>query len=143
MNRDIPHTDIDLQTIGVVLAEIQNRWNAAASTWDVEALSRIYGQDALFFGLLPRLYVGRGEIEEYFGSYRDVLEGVSLTLIEQNARMLGPGIVIAQGFAEILNRRRNGTVAESRIRSSFVIVKVDNVWQISLHHFSEVPGYRA
>ena len=70
-----------------ILDQIQKRWNDAAATWDIKALAQIYTPDAVFFGLLPRLYVGRSEVEEYFGSYRDVLEGVSLNLVRQNIRL--------------------------------------------------------
>ena len=126
------------QMHGAVLAEIQKRWNVAASTWDIKALSQIYSRDALFFGLLPNLYIGRAEIEKYFGSYLEVLNSVTLTLLEQNTRALGPSVFAAQGFGEIFNRRHDGSITTGKVRSSFVIVNVDGVWEISLHHFSEV-----
>src|SRR5690606_2436805 len=110
--------------------------NAAASTWDIKALSDIYCEDALFFGLLPALYKGRSEIEMYFGSYQDNLDSVSLNLVEQHIRSLAPGIFLAQGFGDILNRHRNGASTERKVRSSFVIKYVEGIWKISLHHFS-------
>lgn len=38
------------------LDQIQNRWNAASDTWNIKALAQIYTHDALFFGLLPKLF---------------------------------------------------------------------------------------
>ncbi|TSE13419.1 SgcJ/EcaC family oxidoreductase [Mesorhizobium intechi] len=126
-----------------ILDNIQTRWNAAAATWDPKALARIYTKDAVFFGLLPRLYVGRSEIEEYFGSYRLILEKVELTLVDQNTRPMGPDVFAAQGFGNILNYNFDGTVIKNVVRSSFVIVSKSNEWQIALHHFSElVPGQK-
>lgn len=123
-----------------VLDQIQQRWNEASATWDKKLLSQIYTQDALFFGLLPKLYVGRAEIEDYFGSYQMILERVTLNLIDQNTRSLGSGAFAAQGFGDIVNYYRDGSVIKNRIRSSFIVVKNDGEWQVSLHHFSELIG---
>ncbi|MBZ9674698.1 YybH family protein [Mesorhizobium sp. ES1-1] len=124
-----------------ILDKIQERWNAAAAAWDPKALARIYTKDAVFFGLLPRLYVGRSEIEEYFGSYRLILAKVELTLVDQNTRRMAPDVFAAQGFGNILNYNFDGTVIKNVVRSTFVIVEKVNEWQIALHHFSElVPG---
>lgn len=119
-----------------ILYQIQQRWNDAAATWDIKALAQIYTPDAVFFGLLPRLYVGRSEVEEYFGSYRDVLEGVSLNLVRQNIRSLDRKIMLAQGFGDIANRHLDGTVIHNTVRSSLVIVEDGPEWHIALHHFS-------
>lgn len=124
-----------------ILDHIQARWNAAAATWDPKALASIYTNDAVFFGLLPRLYVGRSEIEEYFGSYKLILEKVVLDLVDQNLRPMGRHVFATQGFGNILNHNYDGTVTRNVVRSSFVIVQQAGGWQIALHHFSElVPG---
>ena len=120
----------------IILQKIEQRWNDAAAAWDSKALARIYTRDALFFGLLPRLYVGRPEVEEYFGSYKEILQGVTLSLVDQNIRPLGDGVFIAQGFGNIVNRHLDGAVAHNRVRSSFVVVETEGEWLIALHHFS-------
>lgn len=119
-----------------ILHQIQQRWNDAAATWDIKALAQIYTPDAVFFGLLPRLYVGRSEVEEYFGSYRDVLEGVSLNLVHQNIRFLDKKVMLAQGFGDIVNRHLDGSVVHNTVRSSLVLVEHVSEWHIALHHFS-------
>tara|TARA_R110000850_G_scaffold154896_2_gene278774 strand:+ start:699 stop:1133 length:435 start_codon:yes stop_codon:yes gene_type:complete len=131
------HTS-DLPAHQAVLDEIQARWNCAAATWDAKGLASIYSEDALFFGLLPRLYVGRPQIEEYFGSYQGTLECVSLTLVDQNTRTLAPGVFSAQGFGDIVNRHYDGGIVPRRVRSSFVIADRGGRWQILLHHFSRM-----
>lgn len=120
------------------LDQIQQRWNEASAPWDKRLLSQIYTQDALFFGLLPRLYVGRSEIEEYFGSYQLILEKVNLTLVDQNTRSLSRGLFAAQGFGEIVNYYRDGSVVKNRVRTSLIVVRTNGDWQIYLHHFSEL-----
>ncbi|MBY3465826.1 nuclear transport factor 2 family protein [Rhizobium laguerreae] len=119
-----------------ILYQIQARWNDAAATWDIKALARIYTDDAIFFGLLPRLFVGRPQVEEYFGSYEGILDCVRLNLVEQHIRSLGDHIFIAQGFGDIANRRVDGSIVHSRVRSSFVIKQDDGEWRIAMHHFS-------
>lgn len=125
-----------------VLDQIQKRWNDAAAAWDIKALARIYSKDALFFGLLPRLYIGRPEVEEYFGSYLDKLQGVTLTLVNQNIRSLDDGVFAAQGFGDIVNRYFDGSIVRNMVRSSFVIVENAGEWEIALHHFSELNPRR-
>ncbi|MBB3388238.1 uncharacterized protein (TIGR02246 family) [Rhizobium sp. BK275] len=126
-----------------ILTEIEQRWNDAAETWDSKALARIYTSDAVFFGLLPRLYVGRSEVEEYFGSYEAVLQGVTLSLIDQNIRSMSEGLFIAQGFGDIVNRHLDGKIVHNRVRSSFVVVETEGEWLIALHHFSTVMSSRS
>jgi len=92
----------------IILNEIQQRWNDAAAIWDSKALARIYTSDAVFFGLLPRHYMGRAQVEEYFRSYEGVLQAVTLSLVDQN------------------------------VRASFVVKKIECEWLIALHHFSNV-----
>lgn len=121
-----------------VLDQIQSRWNQAAATWDVKALAQIYTPDALFFGLLPKLYIGRSEIEEYFESYQVILESVTLNLVDQNTRSLGPHAFSAQGYGRIVNRYRDGSIVPNTVRSSFVVVEKNGDWEISLHHFSNL-----
>lgn len=143
MTGHLPNPTANPQAHGAVLADIQKRWNAAASTWDIKALVEIYSADAMFFGLLPQLFVGRSEIEDYFRSYQDVLDSVTLTLVEEHTRTLSQDVFAAQGFADVLNKRQDSTVALSKIRFSFVLTNASDTWQISLHHFSKVPQHDA
>lgn len=122
----------------LILNEIKQRWNEAAATWDSKALARIYTRDAVFFGLLPRLYVGRTEVEEYFDHYQGLLRSVTLSLVDQNIRSLSKGTFIAQGFGDIVNRHLDGTIVHNRVRSSFVVVETEGEWLIALHHFSSL-----
>ena len=123
----------------VLKDEIEAGWNAAAATWDPEALTGLYTKDAIFFGLLPKFYVGRSEIHEYFSSYVDVLKGVSLELVEQEVRPLSPEAFVAQGFGHLKNYRKDGNLLENRVRTTLVVRRVGERWMISLHHFSNVP----
>lgn len=121
-----------------VLSHIQERWNLAAATWNIKELAQIYTSDAVFFGLLPKLYVGRAEIEEYFASYKLILERVTLELVDQRMRPLGPHAFSAQGYGRIVNHYRDGSTIPNTVRSSFVFVEMHDGWEISLHHFSNL-----
>ncbi|MET3616355.1 hypothetical protein ABID16_004704 [Rhizobium aquaticum] len=125
------------------LDRIQQRWNEASETWNIKSLSQIYTHDALFFGLLPKLYIGRSEIEDYFATYQITLKRVTLALVDQNLRPLSGDAFAAQGFGDIVNYYRDGSVIKNRVRSSFVIVNSAGEWQISLHHFSELSTGKA
>ena len=122
-----------------VVKEIEARWNAAASPWDPQALSRLYTEDAVFFGLLPTFYVGPAEIQRYFGASSDIQRSVSLSFVDQQVRAIGQSAVATQGFGEITSYRTSGDVVPNRLRTSLVIVEKDGEWKIMLHHFSVVP----
>jgi uncharacterized protein (TIGR02246 family) len=123
-----------------IMDDVEARWNAAASPWDASALADIYDDDALFFGLLPELFVGRRAIEAYFSHYVGLYSGVSLNLVDQDIREISPSIVAAQGFGEIQNTHANGQVVAVRVRTSLVMSRSAKGWGICLHHFSHIPA---
>ena len=131
--------DPQVALLEIIKNRIEARWNAAASVWDVKALARVYTREALFFGLLPELYVGRLEIERYFSAYKDIIRGVSLDLVEQETRQLAPSVFVAQGFGHIVNYHSDFIVKANRVRTSLVVERVEGQWLICLHHFSHVP----
>lgn len=118
---------------------IERRWNTAARIWDPAALSAIYAGDAVFYGGRADHFVGRARIKAYFESYQGSLASVSLALINQEIRLLGPGVFLAQGHGDFGFGLTGGKRTENRLRTSLVIAMQDRDWAIMLHHFSAVP----
>lgn len=121
------------------LAEIERQWNAAARTWDVDALAAIYADDALMYGGRPGLFVGP-QIRDYFASYIGVLKETTLDLVDQHIIALAPDVFLAQGFGEFHFLLGDGNRSGSVLRTTLVIVRRDGRWRIIQHHFSATPA---
>ncbi|BCQ26455.1 nuclear transport factor 2 family protein [Caballeronia sp. NK8] len=121
------------------LAVVQASWNLSARNWDVDALTAVYTDDALFFGGRPGHAVGPRAIREYFASYEGVIESATLELVEQHFIPVTDDCFLAQGFGEFLFVLGGSRVSRSRLRTTLLIVRQQNEWKIRQHHFSASP----
>jgi uncharacterized protein (TIGR02246 family) len=122
-----------------VLRQIEACWNAAANTWDADALSDIYAADAVLFGGLPELSISHAGIKEYFNTYKDILRSVQLRMVDQVLRKASDNTYVAQGFVNFTFQLTNGTTTQTRMRTTWVMVKQDDQWKLLAHHFSNLP----
>jgi uncharacterized protein (TIGR02246 family) len=121
------------------LAVVQASWNLSARNWDVDALTAVYTDDALFFGGRPGHAVGPRAIREYFASYEGVIESATLELVEQHFIPVTDDCFLAQGFGEFSFVLGDSRTSRSRLRTTLLIVRQQNEWKIRQHHFSASP----
>jgi uncharacterized protein (TIGR02246 family) len=121
------------------LAQVQRDWNAAGKHWHAGLLAEVYTQDALFFGGRPGHFVGRAAVQAYFASYVGVIESGAMVLAEQEFAQLGPGCLLAQGYADFSFTLEGGQNTQSRVRATLVLVRDGAAWRIRQHHFSSAP----
>jgi uncharacterized protein (TIGR02246 family) len=121
------------------LASVEAAWNAAATPWTAAALTAVYTDDALFFGGRPGHYVGAKAIYDYFASYVGVIASGRMQLVEQEIRVLAPGVVLAQGFVEFAFVLDGARETRSRLRTTLVLARQADGWRIRQHHFSVAP----
>ena len=123
------------------VAQIQSAWNAAAAkNWNAEALSKLYCDEAVFFGGRPGHSVGVNAIRGYFDSYVGIVQSMTLQLVEQQAFSLAPDVVLAQGYGEIALVLADGKRTNPRLRITCVLVQREDRWLILQHHFSPTPA---
>ncbi|MGY2488657.1 YybH family protein [Cupriavidus sp. CP313] len=121
------------------LQDVERRWNAAAQGWDAGALTSLYASDALFFGGRPGHAVGQAAILDYFSSYAGTLRSASMILADQSVTGLGPDTLLAQGYANFRFVLADGSETASILRTTWVLVRRQGIWQILQHHFSPTP----
>jgi uncharacterized protein (TIGR02246 family) len=121
------------------LAAVEAAWNAAATPWTAAALTAVYTDDALFFGGRPGHYVGAQAIHGYFASYDGVIASGRMRLVEQEIRVLSPGVVLAQGFVDFAFVLDGPRETRSRLRTTLVLARQVDGWRICQHHFSVAP----
>jgi ketosteroid isomerase-like protein len=128
-----------IDAAGAALAQVQAAWNAAARRWNVDALTAIYTDNALFFGGRPGHSVGAAGIREYFASYEGVIESATLNLVEQQFLRLADDCFVAQGYGEFAFVLSGGRPSRSRLRTTLIVALQQDEWKIRQHHFSTTP----
>ncbi len=122
-----------------ILARVIAQWNDAGKSWDVEGLTNVYAEDALFFGGRPAHCVGADEIRRYFGSYKGVILSAGMELRDQHVVPLAPGLFLAQGLADFSFILEHGQRTQSQLRSTVLIERRQGDWKIRQYHFSPMP----
>ncbi|SPA48341.1 YybH family protein [Cupriavidus taiwanensis] len=132
-------TSTSASRVHAALQDLERRWNAAALTWDADALAALYAPEALFFGGRPGHAVGQAAILGYFASYAETLRSASMSLVDQTLVELGKDTLLAQGHANFRFVLADGSETALALRTTWVLVRRLGVWQILQHHFSPTP----
>jgi uncharacterized protein (TIGR02246 family) len=108
-----------------------DRWVAAYSSNDVDALLKVYAPDAILQGTSePQINIGSDAIRRYFRGLPN--SGNKVTIQERRMVVINPTTVLGLGFYTF----------RMPARFSFLIVRRDNEWFIAHHHSSSIPAGR-
>jgi hypothetical protein len=108
-----------------------DRWAAAYSSNDVDAMLKVYAQDAILQGTSePQINVGSEAIRKYFRGLPG--SGNMVTIQERRMVAINETTVLGLGFYTFRNPAR----------FSFLVVKRGNDWVIAHHHSSSIPAGR-
>jgi 3-hydroxyisobutyrate dehydrogenase len=121
------------------LRSAESDYNAAAKSWDVDAMAACYTEDVLFFGGRPGMSMGRDGVHAYYASYVGVIRSSQLELLDQQLVQLAPDTYLAQGHGRFNLVLANGQSTQTTLRSTVVIVLRDGRWKFRQHHFSATP----
>jgi hypothetical protein len=108
-----------------------DRWVAAYSANDVDAMLKVYAPDAILQGTSePQINVGSEAIRKYFRGLPN--SGNKVTIQERRMVAINDTTVLGLGFYTFKNPAR----------FSFLVVKRGNAWFIAHHHSSSIPAGR-
>ena len=114
-----------------------DRWAAAFSANDANAVVKLYTSDALLHGISsPKLYMGSEAIREYFRTAPE--SGKKVTIGERHTVVLADAAVMGVGFYQF-DLFQNGIRVPRSARFTFVVVKRGADWLIAHHHSSALP----
>lgn len=119
--------------------DVANRWNAAAATWNPDALAALYAPEAVFFGGRPGHAVGYQAILGYFVSYAETLRSAHMKLVDPCVIELGPDTLLMQGHADFRFVLADGSATSSTLRATWILARRQGAWQILQHHVSPTP----
>jgi len=109
-----------------------DRWSAAYSSNDRDALVKLYAPDAILLGTVsPVISEGTEAITKYFGPP----SGNTNTIGERRTIVLGDNAVLITGFYEF-TRMKDGQPVPGPSRFTMLITKRDGEWRIAHHHSS-------
>jgi len=108
-----------------------DRWVAAYSSNDVDAMLKVYAPDAILQGTSePQINVGTDAIRKYFRGLPN--SGNKVAIQERRMVVINDTTVLGLGFYTFRNPAR----------FSFIVVKRGDDWVIAHHHSSSIPKGR-
>jgi uncharacterized protein (TIGR02246 family) len=114
-----------------------DRWVAALSANDANAVAKLYTPDSLLYGITSfKLAAGAEAIREYFKSAPEI--GKKVTFGERQMVVLADTAVMGIGVYQLDSVTKGVRVPRSA-RFTFVIVKRGDDWLIAHHHSSALP----
>ena len=114
-----------------------DRWAAAFSANDADAVVKLYTSDALLHGITSsKLYAGSEAVREYFRAAPE--RGNKITIGERHMVVLADTAVMGVGFYQF-DLLQNGMRVPRSARFTFVVVKQGADWRIAHQHSSATP----
>lgn len=111
-----------------------DRWSAAYTANDPEAIVKIYAPDAILLGTVsPVISVGTEAIRKYFSLVKG--SGNKNAIQERHTIVLDDNAVVVTGYYEF-TRMKDGQSSPSPSRFTMLVTKRNGEWQISHHHSS-------
>jgi conserved hypothetical protein len=111
-----------------------DRWSAAYSSNDPEAVVKTYRPDAILLGTVsPIMSEGTDAIRAYFAPLKGT--GNKNALGERRTLVLSDHAVLVTGFYEF-TRVKEGKAVPSPARFTMLLIKHDDEWLIAHHHSS-------
>jgi uncharacterized protein (TIGR02246 family) len=114
-----------------------DHWAAAYNANDVDAVVKLYAQDAILLATTsPLLAEGAGPIRAYFARLPG--SGNKVAIGERRMVVLSDSAVLGTGFYEF-TLNQDGKPVPTPARFTMVLVKRGSDWLIAHHHSSQRP----
>jgi uncharacterized protein (TIGR02246 family) len=111
-----------------------DRWSAAYTSNDPEAVVKNYWPDAILLGTVsPVISVGSEAIRKYFALVKD--SGNKNSVEERHAIVVDDNAVVVTGFYTFV-RMKDGQASPSPSRFTMLVTKRNGEWHIAHHHSS-------
>ena len=113
---------------------VVDRWSAAYSSNDPEAIAKIYAPDAILLGTVsPVISVGTEAIKKYFSALKG--SGNKNAIQERHTIALGDDAAVVTGFYEFTGMTEGKPWARPS-RFTMLVTKRGGEWHIANHHSS-------
>ena len=111
-----------------------DRWSAAYSSNDPDAVVKSYRPDAILFGTFsPAISQGTDAIRAYYSDIKG--SGAKNSIGERYTMVLNDNAVVVTGFYDFTRLKDRQAVSEPS-RFTMLLIKYDGEWLIAHHHSS-------
>lgn len=119
---------------GDTVSDIIEKWSAAFSKLDAEALASLYSRNAFFFGSNPSLYRGNGSdgVAAYFNALPR-WSSPTVQFTDVVTAEVRPDLI---NFAGIASFDVGEDAPPLSVKITWVIAREDDDWKIVSHHVS-------
>jgi uncharacterized protein (TIGR02246 family) len=111
---------------------IIEKWSAAFTRLDADALASLYSSNALLFGSAPPLYKGKEGVAAYFNALPR-WKSPTVQFTDLVVTPMGSDLINVAGIASFVVSEDAPPVS---FRLTWVVVREDNDWKIISHHVS-------
>ncbi len=113
-----------------------DRWSAAYSANDVDAVAKSYWPDAILLGTKsPVISTGSDAIKKYFTDLKLAGSGNKNLIQERHSIPISDSAVLVTGFYEF-TRMQEGKPVPGPSRFTMLVTKRGDEWRIAHHHSS-------
>ena len=113
-----------------------DRWSAAYTANDVDAVVNCYWPDAILLGTVsPVISVGSDAVRAYFTRLKLAGSGNRNVIQERHTMVLDDNAVVVTGFYEF-TRMVDGNPVRAPSRFTMLVTRRDGEWRIVHHHSS-------
>ena len=113
-----------------------DRWSAAYTANDVDAVVDCYWPDAILLGTVsPVMSVGSDAVRAYFTKLKLAGSGNRNVIQERHTMVLDDNAVVVTGFYEF-TRMVDGKPVHAPSRFTMLVTRRDGEWRIAHHHSS-------
>jgi uncharacterized protein (TIGR02246 family) len=113
------------------------RWSAAYTSNDPDAVVKTYAPDAILLGTIsPIMSEGTEALQEYFAGIKG--SGNKNELGERRTIVIDDNAVLVTGFYEFI-RMKDGQPTPTPARFTMLVTKGNGEWRIAHHHSSVRP----
>lgn len=116
---------IDLST----LEGFHKRWVEVFNSHDLDAHAALYTEDAMLFGSMPELIIGRAAIRDYFGGPGPEVHVAHYPF--PRVVMISDSVAATAAYVDFAD---GDTLMPYRV--TWMLVKADGEWKIAQHHGS-------
>jgi uncharacterized protein (TIGR02246 family) len=111
------------------IEEFLAQWIDAFNAHDLDRHAALYARDAMLFGSVDELQIGRDAIRDYFGGRGPDVRVESYPM--PRVTMIGPDVALTAGHVEFAD---GDTPMPYRV--TWVLVREGGQWRIAQHHGS-------
>lgn len=125
---------MDVAAANSIVGRMESLWRDRHLSGDIEQILALYTPDALFFGSLPRMFIGIEGIREYLGGV-PLSAARDVRFFNRHLRVLGNEAIASAAYVHF-DLELESRPVRWRFGMSWTLIRCRDDWKIASHHAS-------